>query len=648
MTKYSIDLRLALSACVVWWSAGQACGQAPDVWKKAKDVFSDAPAVYLKRSHDLNLVVEGDSLIASTEVVEDVIHLRENTGSVAQNRVYGNHFSEVSGLKASTLVWDKNRYRENDVTAFRKNSNRDQSIFFDDSYYYSFDYPSVSMHNRTVLKYRHRYREVRFVPGFIFGSYLPQLESVFTIRAQKGVELRAEVLNDPDRRVHMTRKEQGNYVVYTYRAENVPAIQTMDDAPEIRHYVPHLVLYIKSYQGKSGRQEVLPNLDALNRTYWSYVDGINKDPGPELPKVVEQLKAGSKSELDLVRNIFYWVQDNIQYVAFEDGMRGFIPHSGAYTCEKKYGDCKDMANIIVDMLQLAGITAYHTWIGTRDLPYAYTDWPSPIVDNHMIATYVAPSGEYYFLDGTSQYTPLGFPSAMIQGKEALIARGPDQYEVRQVPVMDPERNRMIDSVIIRVEQSAVAGTGLIRLSGYPKIFGDRDLDQLNPDALKTRVTRMVLKGSNKFILNKYAVSHQRDRDQPTEIAYDFEVQDYVQKAGGDIFINLNLNKDFYGALINRATRPIPKEARYRYMDTHYTVLEVPEGYEVTDLPSNSVYEGKFLSHNLHYTREDNRIVLSRTLVLNYLMLQPGDFEAWNADVRKLSECYKETLLLRKK
>ncbi len=205
---------------------------------------------------------------------------------------------------------------------------------------------------------------------------------------------------------------------------------------------------------------VISNLDDLYKWYYTFVEGLNKEQSPELEAIVKKIKSESTSEIDLVKNVFYWVQTNIQYIAFEQGMRGLIPHSGNYICEKRYGDCKDMANLIVNMLQLADVKAYHTWIGTRDLPYRYTEVPTPIVDNHMIATYISPDGKYYFLDATSDYTPFGFPSSMIQGKEALIGLDAKRYEVKEVLVLEKEKNQIFDSVTVKMENNQLVGTGI--------------------------------------------------------------------------------------------------------------------------------------------------------------------------------------------
>lgn len=627
--------------------AGLAQGQAPDLWQKVKDAFPDAPAAYVSRHYELNLKVVGDSLVAYTDISEDLMHIRENTESVTRNRVYGSHFSEVSALEAATLVWEKNRYKESQVSSFKKNSDRDRGIFYDNSYYYAFDYPSVAKHNRTLLKYRQTFREPRFISGFIFGSYLPQLDASYTIRTTKGVAVNADVLNDPENRVHMTKKERGNEVTYTYAVERMSGLRKDDGAPDVRYYVPHLVVYVKAFESKSGHHKVLPDLDALYAMYWGYIDGINKDAGSQIPAIVSDLKKDCKSELDIVRKVFYWVQDNIQYIAFEEGMRGFIPHTSAYTCEKKYGDCKDMANIIVGMLEQAGVKTYHTWIGTRSLPYSYSRFPSPIVDNHMIATYITANGEYLFLDGTSKLTPLGFPSSMIQGKEALIGYGPGKYEVKVVPVVAPELSLVTDTMNIRLEGMTIAGKGSLELRGYIKIDGDSNLDQNSEDEVKKKLNTMVTKGNNKFDLKSYSIRNQADRDKPTRVAYSFEIGDYVQKAGTDLFINLNLNKDFNGAFMNKATRHSPLERDYQYTERHFTEFEIPEGFTFDELPPNSTYTGTFISHEILYELVGNKIRLTRTILLNKLMVYPADFDAWNTDVRKLTDCYKESIMLKK-
>lgn len=643
-----MNVRNVLLAVVLTTIAGDLCGQSSDVWQSLKDKFPDEPAVYVERTEVLNIQVEGDSLKIFSDVSEDMLHLKEQTDVFSGKRVYGSHFSQVNNIKARTLVWEKNRYKEMNVTDFKKNSDRDRGIFYDDSYYYSFNFPAVASRNRTQLQYRENLKDSRFLSGYVFASYLPQGRSSYTIRTSKDVELVYQVLNDAQKQVQFRKSEKGGTVTYEWTAENIPSIKNEDGSPSMRYFSPHVVCYVKSYQTRKGKVNVISGLGDLYHWYYQFVEKLNKESAPGLVAIVDKLKASSTSELDLVKNVFYWVQTNIQYIAFEQGMRGLIPNQGSYVCEKRYGDCKDMANLIVNMLQLANVKAYHTWIGTRDLPYKYTEIPTPLVDNHMIATYIAGNGQYYFLDATSDHTAFGLPSSMIQGKEALIGLGPDRYEVKVVPVIPKEQNIMTDSMVIRLENNQIAGTGSSRLAGYPKVFGGYELDRAEQDDVKRYVTKLIGKGSNKFYLDDYKISSLDDRDKPTHIKYAFRLADYFQKIGEEIYVNLNLNKDFYNLYINTATRKTPKESDYKYVKYEYIEMAIPEGYTVEYLPPSAKHAGTLTGYDISYAVAGNKIVFSKMFYLDYLLMQPSEFDAWNDSVKRVSEAYKESIILKKK
>jgi transglutaminase-like putative cysteine protease len=626
------------------------CGNAQnsDVYKTLKNRFPDDPAVFVDRSEILSILVKNDSLEIFADVSEDILHLKEQADAFSAGRVYGSHFNQVKDIKAKTLIWDKTRFREMNVSGFKKNSDRDAGVFYDDSYYYSFNYPSVAMGNRTQLKYQSRVKEAKFIPGYFFSSYLPQAKTSFTIKTTKQVELVYHVLNDVQHSVKFRKFEKGGFQFYEWTATDLLPRKSEDSSPSVQYVSPHVICYVKSYETRNGIVNVLSNLDDLYRWYYGFVENLNTDSSIELVAVVEGIKAKSKSEIEIVKNVFYWVQDNIQYVAFEEGMRGLIPHNGSYICEKRYGDCKDMANLIVNMLKLANVNAYHTWIGTRDLPYKYSDIPTPHVDNHMIATYIAPDNQYYFLDATSDHTPFGLPSSMIQGKEALIGLDKNRYEVKVVPVIEKERNVMIDSIAIRLDGNQIIGTGVTTLQGYAKVFGAYELDRSEKDDVKRYVTKLIGKGSNKFYLDTYSLSNLNDRDAPTRINYSFRIGDYFQKVGDELYVNLNLNKDYYNASINPLLRRTPMEKEYKYESLECSELTIPSGYVVEYLPPDSKVKGEVIGIVTSYRQVQDKIYFTKRLYVDYLLMMPEQFETWNTSIKKISDVYKESIILKKK
>jgi hypothetical protein len=640
--KYVVTVLVVL--CMPW--VGRT--QGTEVWQQYRDKYPEEPAVYLNRSETINILLKGDSLQVIAAQYDEVLHLKDNSDVFVSQRVHGSGFSEVSNLKASTFVWDKGKYKEVKVSNFLKNADSGDGIFYDDSYYYTFSFPSIAPNNRTVTEYTVTYKEPKFMPGYFFASHIPTVKSTFTIKAQKDVELIFKVLNDEKKQIAFREYEKGGFRFYEWSLQDMKAMKVEDDSPNIRYYAPHVVAYVKSYKNSKGTQTVLGDVNDLYRWYYSLVANVNKEPSEELKTVVADLKSKSTSELDLVKNVYYWVQNNVRYIAFEDGMRGFIPHSGSYVCEKRYGDCKDMANLIVSMLQVAGVKAYHTWIGTRDIPYRYSEIPTPLVDNHMIAAYIAPDGRYYFLDATGSETPFGLPSSMIQGKEALISFGPDKFEVRKVEEIAKEVNIMVDSVTISIDNSQLTGSGRISLSGYPKAFAGYQLNRSQEESVSKYVARLASKGSNKFFLDKYALNNLANKDESTVIDYNFRIGDYFQKIGNELYVNLNLNKDYYNAYIPADSRQSPKENEYRYVKEEVCVFQIPEGYEVEYLPENRSHSNTFLGLDVTYEALPGKILFKKKFYMDFLMIGGADFKTWNESVKVLSEVYKESIILKKK
>lgn len=632
-----------LSVCHV------VAAQYGDLYKRVKSKYQDDPAVFVERSEVLSIIPKEDSLEISVDVFEDMIHLKENADAFSAGRVYGSHFTQVKSIKAKTLVWDRSRFREMNVSDFKKNSDRDAGIFYDDSYYYSFNYPSVAMGNRTQLQYSSVIKDPRFIPGYIFPTYAPQAKVSYTVKTTQDVQLVYTVINDPEHRINFKKFTKNGFDYYEWTSTDLAVRRHEESSPSLRYYEPHVICYVKSYTIRDKTTNVLSGIEDLYNWYFGFVEKLNKENSSGLKQVIDKIRLTAKTDDEVARSVFYWVQDNIQYVAFEEGMRGLIPHNGDYVCNKRYGDCKDMANLIVALLKEANIKAYHTWIGTRDLPYRYSEVPTPLVDNHMIATYVASDGRYYFLDATGDHTPFGMPSSMIQGKEALIGFGKGKFEVKVVPVISKEENVTSDSVFIEIDPAGnqVAGNGVTTLTGYSKIFGAYQLDRAEQEDVRRNVIELTGKGSNKFYLDKYDLSGVNERSNPTRIRYSFRIGDYYQKIGNELYVNLNLNKDFYNTSINTTLRQTPRESEFKYEKTEVCELRIPEGYSVEYLPENFTSSGRLLGFRIEYQHVKDKVILTKKLYSDFLLLMPEQFEEWNQAVKQLSDLYKESIILKK-
>ncbi len=588
--------------------------------------------------------MEGDSLRCEALLNETIVFLKDQPTPPGW-RVYGSYFQEIENLEVKATVTEKGRSKEIKMPAVTKKREDDHSVFYDDSYFYPISIPGCKEGNHVSWSYKEVYRDPKFLPSYFFSSFLPMAKSTFTIKVGKGIVIAHEIFNDPNQSIKFSQYTKGSYTYYEWNAENFRSPNGEEDSPAPNYYLPHIAYYIKSYPTKNGSRKLLSDVDDLYKSYQLTVSGLDETPSSELDSVVHALINPSDKEIDIVKKIFYWVQDHIRYIAFEDGMRGLIPHTPNYIFEKRYGDCKDMASLIVGMLKVAGVKSYYTWIGTRNLPYKYSTLPTPLVDNHMIATYIDEQKKYYFLDATGNYTRLGLPSSMIQEKEALIAL-PFGYEVHVVPGIASSQNLRKDSVQVHIENKLLVGKGVARFTGYEKVNASYALDKTIEESKKDNIVSYLKKGNNKFYLDAYFISHLHEKDIPLAIDYQFRIGDYVNSVDNELYINLNLSKPLFNNFIP-AGRKLPIENSHQMSYDDVYVFTIPEGYSVDHLPSGMTSEGKNIDYKISYSINGNSVILYRKISKHFLMLTPESFSDWNESIRNLSKAYKETILLKK-
>lgn len=126
----------------------------------------------------------------------------------------------------------------------------------------------------------------------------------------------------------------------------------------------------------------------------------------------------SKSKLEIAKQCFEFVKKEIKYVDIENGINAIVPRDCNSVLENKYGDCKDMANLLVSMLKLFNIESYNAISCTNSKTQNF-NFPSVSLANHMISIAYL-DGKKYFLDATEDGCLFGDPSLQTLGTDAFI------------------------------------------------------------------------------------------------------------------------------------------------------------------------------------------------------------------------------------
>lgn len=640
--------RLILSVVLAGFSGTSIRAQA------AKDLpligkYKNEQAVFLERRLDAQVEMQGNAPVVVAKYTEDLLVLTEQASEYAEKKLYSSSFVSLDMVKAASYVYDaQGREKIFPVSTFKETNELSDVSFYDDYKAKSFVFPSLGRGAHARLTYSETYKEPRFFGRFFFNTYAPAELAEVTFTVPKGVSIGWKIFHSAEGDIEHTVKEAGGKTVHSWKSVNRKRFDVSGDAPSISYYTPHIVLYVTSYTVDKEEKKLLGTPDLLFDWYKGMIAADITAQNDELKKLTDSITAGTTDEAEKMKRIFYWVQDHVKYVAFEDGMGGFVPRKASLVCERRFGDCKDMASIITGMAQTQGISSvYLTWIGSRSIPYSYFDVPTPLSDNHMIATYEH-NGKYYFLDATGKKTPWGRPTAFIQEKEALIHKG-DRFEIVKVPVVPAEENMVSDSTTLRIEGSLIMGSGEVTMTGYPGIYNGERIQNMDNDKKRTEfLAAMVSKGSNKFTAEETSASIPDDRAQPLRIRYKWKLDSYVQTNGDEIYLNPMLEKPYQKLSFDTTLRKVPFEFDYRIKDRSVVVIEIPAGYEAQYVPENNSFRNDKFGFDIRFTRSGNKITVERTIHVDTMFLQPSDFAEWNKMIRKLNKSYKETILFKKR
>lgn len=617
--------------------------------------YHDESAVYsfLKQAMVIHWNKE-DKVEVYSDHESEIVFLKDNAKSYANDDIYYTSFTSISNIDAYTLIPQKKRgkFSKETVATFTDSDVYSSDVFFNDFKKKSFTFPNVQKGGVGHIKYRETHtNDLRFADAiFYFNAHIPILHNEFSVTFPSTIKIEYILRNTDNWKITFSKTEKKGMTTYTWRTQDARPFAYQDGAPSRAYYAPHLIVRIAEITHKNGEVEkVLSDLNSLYDWLYSLVEKVNVEKNDELKNLVDSLTTGISDADEKARVIFNWVQSNVKYLAFEDGMGGFVPREAYVVCQRRYGDCKDMASIITTMLKDAGLEGHITWIGSRDIPYRYEDVPMMIVANHMISAYKKTDGSYIFLDATGSYTPFGMPTSFIQGKEGLIENGKGKFSIVTVPEIDKEKNTRKDSLLLRIEEKVLIGKGTIDSRGYDKLNFVHRMISKSKDKYPEILKGYLEKGNNKIDFQKVESKGLSNRDTALEIKYEFTLPDYAKFAGDEMYVNLHLEKELKGRTVDIAKRKgIPMESDYKYIDQEIVRLEIPKGMKLEYVPAAAEYKNPLFGFKISYSVVKEEVVLTKEVYVNYLMLTQENFEAWNTMVRELNKAYNEVIILKKK
>lgn len=591
------------------------------------------------------LIVPDENGIPVIQIKDPQIEmiLSENGADISESKEYFNSKTDVKKFEAYSLVPHQNKYKKFEVRDFKKSTEFGDHLYYDDTYCYAFNFPATGTGVKRCTYSEVEIKDPYYPLIFFFSGNMPVDQAELTITMPENVKINFNLFGDPNGSVHLTQNKKGKMITYQWTSHQ-PKVYSRDIlSPGIRYFRPHLIASIASCSNKTDTTHYLGTIGELYKWMDQKTGELNKTITPEIVQMTDSVIQGVTDNTEKVRSIYKWVQNNIKYIAIEDGDNGFVPREAALVLKRRYGDCKDKSSLLTAMIRSIGEKASLASLGTRDLPYKYSNFPSIACANHMVAVWWN-KDKPMILDGTSRHNKLEDVPAFIQGKECIIGMGNGQYQLFEIPVAEAKNNAQNDSIRFSIDHDILIG------QGYSTIVGEKKSDivgQLERKVIEKQIAfwpGAISSASDRLLITNMDISDLDKINSPLNVCFDFQLPNYITRKENRVYVNMNIEREL-SQLVVKADRVLPIEIESKSEHNICYQLEIPDNMKVADLPASTVFDNPQFGFSQKYDLTDNIVSLKTKIYMNTLLVEGKDIPAFKEMLEAVKRAYRQTISL---
>ena len=606
---------------------------------KAKYPKSDVVAVSYKEEYNFNIdKTKPETKVTATAAYSQTLVPLKDYTTTADGLFYDDE-SAIENVKASSAK------SKSIKIPLQCSDYQSEGIFYSDAKVCLINIPLETKGLPVSFSYEKKYKDVKYLTSVYFHEAVPIEEKIIVFNVPSWLDVELREFNFEGYGITKEKKDdkQASVTSYTYRMRNIPSFQREYHSPNMAKSFPHVIVVSKSFTDNNQKKVLFESVRDLYTWYNSLCKQVKNDPD-ELKPIVSQLTKDKKTDVEKVESMYYWVQEKVRYIAFENGIMGFRPEAAQTVLKNKYGDCKGKANLITQMLKLAGYDARLTWIGTSDLPYDYS-LPSLAVDNHMICTLIL-DGKKYYLDGTEENMAFNDYAHRIQGKQVLIQDG-DNYIIDKVPEFNAEHNKVETLMKLKVENNDLKGNVVSTYNGEARNMLVGVYRSLRSENKQNALENYLRSGNANITVTNIQNPDWEHRQKPARVTYEIVARNQMTKAGNELYVVLDWEKELSGLEFD-TTRKTDYELNHKYFVVSKTEFTIPDGYKVDYTPETFSKKTEQYSFDGSYSVQGNLLVYTKRLIVSNVIIKRMDFPKWNEFIRSVNKFYNDQVVLVKK
>jgi hypothetical protein len=429
---------------------------------------------------------------------------------------------------------------------------------------------------------------------------------------------------------------------YLLQVKNLKAIKLEEGAEDWRVF-PHIYFAASKFN-----VEGYPGDLSTWKTYGQWLKELH-DGGnsltPERTAEIKKMTDSIKTDKAKAAFLYNYMQRNMRYVSVQLGIGGWKPFTATFVDEKKYGDCKALANYMCALLKAVDIQSYCAVINAEaneepadpSFPFNYF--------NHEILC-VPFKGDTTWLECTSSTQPFGKLGNFTENRNALLITD-DGGKLVRTPRSNAADNQFNSEVHLALDADggAKASVKILTTGEYRRDYIGI-LSQKLDEQKETVMQMLKIKQPSVFNVNPAA-----DKNGIKEVDLNLEYDKFCDIMAGD--------KQFYRPRVFDLcafTVPIEEKRKSDYyfdiplQKTCVTTIDLPQGFTMETLPVDQSLKFTYGNYEVKYAYDaaKNQVVSTAKFNINNHVIPADKYAEMQQYLDAVAKAQNKKMVIRRK
>ncbi len=488
----------------------------------------------------------------------------------------------------------------------------------------------------TVVQYVHYSPALRFLENHFLAEWYLQTTYYQMLHSELRLiyDPKREMVFDVRGAVEEKTESFGNRTMKIFIARNRPPLSPEPMMPPVGDLLEQItVSSVKSWDEYVNWERAL-----LKKAFVS-----NK----EVRDLAVRLTSGKETPREKLDALFRFVAQEIRYQQdYETTIAGVKPHTPTQILERRYGDCKDKAVLIIQLAKEIGIKLEYAILRTRDSGKLQMKIPNQQFNHAIVHVPVQPGIESdFFMDPTVDLLEIGTLRSDDQGAMALVM-DPDTAAWRflEIPYQPPAFNFEEHDTLFTVSESGtVTVRSQITVRGPTSSSIRRTLrTQRDADKLFQGIVNSLFRGGT---LIKAEHGDIEDISKPLTLVIEADVSNLLstQEGGKRLLIPASL---IGASTVKLTSRALPMDLGVKGYMTMATRVQLPPKAKVTALPQAFTTTGPCFTVERTVSAAGSVVTMKTTYTKECTVLPPEAYPVFRTAVQEVVNRQEDYLLFK--